>query len=102
MKRIILAACAVAMLVGACGDDDGTVSDAEIEGVLVENGVPEDLASCITGKIEGDIDVQAIEDGDAEATQELSQASADCALEAIESGESTPEELQDLGEELTE
>jgi hypothetical protein len=105
MKRLALVITALALLLGACGDDgdDGdTLSDDTLTDVLVANGVPEELADCIGDKIDGDIDTEAIESGDAEASQELFDASADCAVEAVESGEFTPEELQDLGNELSE
>ena len=76
------------------------MSDEDFTNALVGAGVPQELADCIADKIEGEVDVAAIENGDAEATQELTDASADCALEAIESGEQTPEELEELGEDL--
>jgi hypothetical protein len=101
-KGLIGAAVAIALVAGACGSDDDGVSEGDLKEVLIEQGMPEDLADCVSGRL-GDISADDLtsEEG-LEAAQD---AGFECATEAVESDPdftipdiSIPDISIDLGE----
>ena len=81
---------AVGLLLGGCGGDDGddsggSVDVGAVEDQLIENGVSEDLASCIADAL-GEADISADEIADIESADALTEATQDCAAEVVNGG----------------
>lgn len=69
---------ALALVVGACGGDDDTLSESEVKDRLIEEGLSEDLADCVAGEI------GSISAGDeAELYDGMFEAGQKCAADAV-------------------
>ncbi|MEL7209378.1 MAG: hypothetical protein AAGK32_14275 [Actinomycetota bacterium] len=76
---------ALALLAGACGSDDDTLSESEVRDQLVQSGMPEDLADCVAKEI------GSVSAGDEEEIFDKAfDAGQKCASEQLE------EELPDI------
>jgi hypothetical protein len=70
---------ALALLAGACGSDDDTLSESEVEQELIDAGMPDDLADCVAREI-GSVS-QSDED---EILDRAFEAGQTCAAEGID------------------
>jgi hypothetical protein len=50
-RGLVALVAGLALLVGACGGDDDTLSESEVKQELIDAGMPEDLADCVAEEI---------------------------------------------------